>query len=45
MTDEYKTIASPSEGIYKEKGSKFIAFAFPIFSEGEFKEKIQQIKI
>jgi len=44
MSDEYKTISNPSEGIYKEKGSKFIAFAYPIFSEEEFKEKLQALK-
>ncbi len=27
--DIYKTITEPSEGIYKEKGSKFLAFAYP----------------
>lgn len=36
--NQFKTIAKPSEGLYKEKGSKFIAFAFPIQSEKEFKE-------
>jgi hypothetical protein len=25
----YTTIAAPSEGLYKEKGSKFLAFAYP----------------
>lgn len=30
MTDTYKTIKNPSEGIYKEKGSKFLSFAFPV---------------
>ena len=44
MSDQYKTIAASSEGIYKEKGSKFIAFAYPVFSEAEFKERIQQLK-
>jgi uncharacterized YigZ family protein len=44
MFDQYQTIAAPSEGIYKEKGSKFIAFATPVFSENEFKEKLQQLK-
>ena len=29
-TDTYKTIGAPSEGLYKEKGSKFIAYAFPV---------------
>ena len=44
MTDLYQTISSPSEGVYKEKGSKFIAMAYPIFSESEFKEKMQDLK-
>jgi uncharacterized YigZ family protein len=44
LTDQYKTIETPSEGIYKEKGSKFISFAFPLFSEEEFKGQLQQLK-
>ena len=35
--DEYKTIKEPSEGIYKERGSKFLAFAFPVVDESEVK--------
>lgn len=42
--DTYQTIAASSEGIYKEKGSKFLAFAFPIFSEEEFKNHLAQLK-
>lgn len=42
--DTYQTIASPSEGIYKEKGSKFLAFVFPIFNEEEFKNHLTQLK-
>ena len=42
--DTYQTIAAPSEGIYKEKGSKFLAFAYPIFSEEEFKNHLAQLK-
>ena len=41
---EYKTISQPSEGFYKEKGSKFIAIAFPVFSEEEFKNELANIK-
>lgn len=37
----YQTISSLSEGLYKEKGSKFLAFAFPVTSEDEVK-KIQE---
>lgn len=35
--DTYKTIASPAEGIYKEQGSKFLAFAYPVSSADEVK--------
>jgi uncharacterized YigZ family protein len=42
--DTYKTIAEVSEGIYKEKGSKFIAIAIPVESELEIKNKISEIK-
>lgn len=42
--DTYKTIAGPAEGIYREKGSKFIALAFPVESEAEVKEKLAEIQ-
>lgn len=42
--NSFKTIKAPSEGIYKEKGSKFIAFAIPINSEPQFKEELSKIK-
>lgn len=44
MIDQYKTIAAPSEGSYKAKGSKFTGFAIPVFSEEEFKEHLARIK-
>ncbi len=43
-TDTYLTIANISEGIYKEKGSKFFAIAIPVSSENEIKEHVQRIK-
>ena len=44
MSDQYKTIAAPSEGYYKEKGSKFTGFAIPVYSDKEFKEHLTRIK-
>jgi len=44
MADLFRTIESPSEGLYKEKGSKFIAFAYSIDSEEAIKEKIVSIR-
>lgn len=42
--DTYKTIGEISEGLYKEKGSKFIAFAYPVASEEEIKAHIASLK-
>lgn len=41
MSDFYQTLTAPSEGLYKEKMSKFISFAIPIQSVGEAKELIK----
>ncbi|MGD0755729.1 MAG: YigZ family protein [Bacteroidales bacterium] len=43
-SDVYKTITSSSQGIYKEKGSRFISFAFPISGQEEIKPIIDKIK-
>ncbi len=40
----YHTIADPTMGIYKEKGSKFIAFAYPVDSEIEIKQRLDELK-
>ena len=38
MSDTYKTIQVKTEGMYREKGSKFLSFAFPVQSIDEIKE-------
>jgi uncharacterized YigZ family protein len=38
----YRTLSAISEGIYKEKGSKFIAFAVPCYTEKEAKEYLEK---
>lgn len=43
-TDTYKTIGAPAEGLYKEKGSRFIAYAFPVSNEQHIKEITTRIK-
>ena len=44
MQDTYKTINSASEGIYKEKGSKFISFAIPVNKIEEVKEIVKDFR-
>jgi uncharacterized YigZ family protein len=36
--DIYYTINEPSEGLFKDRGSRFIALAYPVTSEKEIKE-------
>ncbi len=33
----YKTIVTPTEGLFKDKGSKFLAYAYPVSSEDDLK--------
>jgi uncharacterized YigZ family protein len=42
--DTYRTIEKASEGIFKDKGSKFIALAIPANTEKIVKEKIEELK-
>lgn len=44
LKDVYLTIASPAEGLYKEKGSKFLAYAYPVSSEEDIKEALAYLK-
>ena len=42
--DTYKMLDTPGEGLYKEKGSKFIASAFTVMNEEEAKQAIAEAK-
>lgn len=42
--DTYKTINRISEGIFRDKGSKFIAYAYPIKSETEVKSIVTKLR-
>ncbi|MDR1758101.1 MAG: YigZ family protein [Bacteroidales bacterium] len=44
FADTYKTIAAPSCGCYSEKGSKFIAHAFPVSEENSVKMILADLK-
>ena len=39
----YRTITKPAAGQYREKGSRFLAFAFPVATETEIKAHITQL--
>ncbi|HEY9049147.1 MAG TPA: YigZ family protein, partial [Ohtaekwangia sp.] len=40
----YRTIQQPAEGMYKEKGSKFLAFAYPVDSEAAIRERLDALR-
>lgn len=42
--DTYLTINGPAEGAFRDRGSKFIAFAYPIRSEGDIKAIVTHLK-
>ena len=44
ISDHYLSIEKPGEGLYKEKGSKFRGFVFPVNSIEKAKEKIQELR-
>ena len=46
MTDNYfyQTIEKPSVAEYKDRGSKFIAYAFHLSAKDAFKEQLQKVK-
>ncbi len=44
MNDTYKTLAQTSEGIYKDKSSRFLSFAFPVRTLDEIKEILEKYR-
>lgn len=44
FSDTYFSIKETKKGLLKERGSKFINFATPVFSEFEVKEKLKKVK-
>jgi uncharacterized YigZ family protein len=42
--DTYRTILKPSKGIYRDRGSRFIAFAEPAYSQDEVKTLIDEFR-
>lgn len=42
--DTYFTIKAPSEGLFKDRGSKFLGLAFPVSSEEEIKKHLTELR-
>lgn len=43
-TDTYQTIDAPSTGEFRDRGSKFIAYAHPAYSEPEWKAALEEVR-
>ena len=44
MTDTFKTIEKPSIGEFRDRGSKFIAYAFEVYSEEDWQGQLAVVK-
>jgi uncharacterized YigZ family protein len=42
--DQYHTIEKTTEGLFRDKGSRFISFAIPVTTETEVKEQLDLIR-
>ncbi|MBA2745975.1 MAG: YigZ family protein [Flavisolibacter sp.] len=44
LPDFYHTIEKPSFAEYKDRGSRFLAFAFPVSTADDFKKRMKELK-
>ena len=44
IPDYYNTIEKPSVAEFKDRGSRFIAFSFPVKDINDFKDKLAMVK-
>ncbi|MCB0640845.1 MAG: YigZ family protein [Phaeodactylibacter sp.] len=44
MEDTYQTLAEPSTGEFKDRGSKFLAYAYPVYEEEEIQLYLDEVR-
>ncbi len=44
FSDTYKTIAEESQGLFKDRGSRFIGIAIPVKTQEEIKSKLEELR-
>ena len=42
--DQYRSLAAPAQGLFKDKGSRFIALAYPVETEEQVKETVAALR-
>ena len=45
LSDEYQTILTSAESLFKDKGSKFFGYAFAVSTEDEIKFRLEEVKL
>ncbi|MFK8101744.1 MAG: YigZ family protein [Saprospiraceae bacterium] len=44
MEDSYQTLAAPAFGDFRDRASKFLAYAYPVYTEEEWQAAIYEVK-
>lgn len=44
MTDQYLTLSGPGTGEFRDRGSKFLAYAFPVYTEEDWQACLLEVK-
>ncbi len=44
FSDTYKTVASDARGLFKDRGSRFIALVIPVTGQDQIKEKLEELR-
>jgi uncharacterized YigZ family protein len=44
FSDSYFTIIAPAQSVFRDRGSKFLGFAFPVNSLQEIKERLSELR-
>lgn len=44
IKDSYLSVPAPAEGLFKDNGSRFISYAYPVETEEEVKEIVTELK-
>jgi len=44
FSDTYKTIDSKADGLFKDRGSRFIALAIPVTTQEEIKSRLEELR-
>ena len=44
IKDRYRALAGHSTGEFRDRGSKFLAYAFPVYSEEEWQARLEEVR-